>query len=228
MKHLLLCLIAIVAACCAHATEINKGEKYVIKRDDTVAFTTHKMAMRYSRALEEGQEPAFVGGHLSSVGGGGITPKHEYKQDVLRAAGKSAKKLKRGKKVEAVSEKEGVVCVKLNKKTKVYVWCDELMPLADYETITNATKPISAGKGILKNAAFLFEDKYTAREYVQLAKTDADTAVEWADAKRKSRDARLFDGGVKFIVVTVDGELAKITMEHGEVFWCRCADIAMQ
>ena len=102
------------------------------------------------------------------------------------------------------------------------------MPLADYETITNATKPISAGKGILKNAAFLFEDKYTAREYVQLAKTDADTAVEWADAKRKSRDARLFDGGVKFIVVTVDGELAKITMEYGEVFWCRCADIAMQ
>lgn len=227
MKHLLLCLIAIVAACCAHAAEINKGEKYVIKRDDTVAFTTHKMAMRYSRALEEGQEPAFVGGHLSSVGGGGVTPKHEYKQDVLRAAGKSAKKLKRGKKVEAVSEKEGVVCIKLNKKTKVYVWWDELMPLEDYEAITSATKPISPGKAILKNAAFLFEYKHHAQEYMQLIKADTDAAVEWAEAKRNSRDARLFDSGVKFIVVTVDGELAKITMNNGAVFWCRCADLAM-
>ncbi|MBR5886840.1 MAG: hypothetical protein IKZ07_01395 [Akkermansia sp.] len=52
--------------------------------------------------------------------------------------------------------------------------------------------------------------------------------LEWAEAKRNSRDARLFDSGVKFIVVTVDGELAKITMKNGEVFWCRCADIAMQ
>ena len=108
MKHLLLCLIAIVAACCAHATEINKGEKYVIKRDDTVAFTTHKMARRYSRALEDGQDPVFVGGAFSHVGGGCTTPKHEYKKDVLRAAGKSARKLKQGRKVEAVSEKEGM------------------------------------------------------------------------------------------------------------------------
>lgn len=228
MKHLLHCLIVIAVACCAYAADITTGEKYVIKREGTVAFTTHKLALRYSRALEDGQDPAFVGGAFSHVGGGGITPKHEYKKDVLRAAGKSARKLKQGRKVEAVSEKEGVVCVKLNKKTKVYVWWDELMPLADYETITNSTKPISAGKGILKNAAFLFEDEYTAREYVRLAKTDADTAVEWADAKRNSREARLFDSGVKFIVVAVDGELAKITMVYGEVFWCRCADIAMQ
>lgn len=228
MKHLLLCLIAIVAACCAHATEINKGEKYVIKRDDTVAFTTHKMAMRYSSALEDGEVPVFVGGHLYSVGGGGKTPKHEYKQDVLRAAGKSAKTLKRGKKVEAVSEKEGIVCVKLNKKTKVYVCGDELMPLEDYEAITSATKPISVGKGILKKVAFIFEYKHHAQEYMHLIEADIEAAVEWADAKRKSRDARLLDSGVKFIVVTVDGELAKITMENGDVFWCRCADIAMR
>ena len=102
------------------------------------------------------------------------------------------------------------------------------MPMADYEAITNATKPISAGKGILKNAAFLFEDEYTAREYVKLANADADAAVEWANAKRKSRESMLFDAGVKFIVVTVSGNLAKITMERGEVFWCRCADVAMQ
>lgn len=229
MNLLLRYLVLTMLACYAYAAEIEKGEKYVIKRDDTVVFTTHKLAERYNRALEEGETPVFIGGSLTHVGGGGgITAKHEYKEDVLRAAGKKARRLKQGRKVVAVSEKDGVVCVQLNKRTKVYVWWDELMPLSDYETITSSTKPVVEGKAMLRNVAFLFYYEYVAEEYQQLAEADASAAVEWADDRRRSRDAVLLDAGVKFVVVEVHGKLAKIITENGKVLWCRCSDIAMR
>lgn len=209
-----------------------KGDVTYVSRE-CYAFTSRQMAVRYHKALADGERPVRVYSYLGSVGGAGGPGERE--SEVVNDAGKAAVKLERGERVRVRACSDRIVRYS-RKKKELYVSANDLMSEAEWlerQAEKEAEKeelqqllrvlegePATVGKAVVRRLSCACYTDLMLREYNQIASADTETALAWI--RQHAATAELLEPGEQVVLMEVDAErnVAKVATKKGRTWFC--------